>query len=127
VNSKDATATLRDISQKAVLGPSKSFIAWDKSSIRWSNLPAGLERAIQSWLGPWGWTQGAPSFVALGADGAYFARSECGAFAWCGPGTWKTLDAEFGALNSQDRLSDVEVSEACRLLDGFQFHTLCVC
>lgn len=83
------------------LGPNGSFFAWTSDRIRWQNLPPGLEKAIQGWLGPTGWTSGPPRLVSLGPDGSYFALSEYGACAWSFPDAliakhpcFKTLDDE---------------------------------
>lgn len=63
---------------RVALGPNNSFFAWDTDSIRWSNIPPGLEEDIQEWLSPSGWLKGPPRIVDLGANGTYFAISEYG-------------------------------------------------
>ena len=52
------------------------------TSMRWNRLPPGLEEVLQGWLGPKGWTEGAPAFVTLGMNGAYIAVSESNASGW---------------------------------------------
>lgn len=63
---------------RAFLGPDDSFIIWHPDLIRWGNLPANLEDALQSWLTPSGWRVGPPRMVTWGPEGAFFAMSEYG-------------------------------------------------
>jgi hypothetical protein len=63
---------------RAFLGPNESFIIWHPELIRWANLPANLEDALQSWLTPSGWRVGSPRMVTWGPDGAFFTMSEYG-------------------------------------------------
>jgi len=63
---------------RAFLGHQDSFIAWDPTFIRWANLPASLEDAIQAWLTPSGWKAGPPRMVSWGEHDAFFAMSEYG-------------------------------------------------
>jgi len=75
----DETGLLKRGEQTRVaLGPNDSFFAWDTNSMRWSNIPPGLEEDIQEWLSPSGWIEGPPRIVDLGANGTYFAVSEYG-------------------------------------------------
>ncbi|KAF1938383.1 hypothetical protein EJ02DRAFT_410588 [Clathrospora elynae] len=84
-------AVIRDLLTLSItLGPYESYYAWDKSSASWSNLPPGLEKAVlgrlesqDAWKTVWkaGGAE-APSFVSLGADGAYFMRTVCGGGCW---------------------------------------------
>jgi hypothetical protein len=84
---------IRDLATLSItLGPYESYYAWDKNSASWSNLPAGLEKAVLARLenqgdgkGRTAWKSNgaeAPSFVSLGADGAYFMRTVCGGGCW---------------------------------------------
>jgi len=95
---------------RVVLGPNKSFFAWDRTSVRWSNLPAGLESTIQSWLSPAGWVQGPPRTIALGKDGAYFAMSEYGAWSCNAPTSRPYLKEQVNHLAEGNLIEDVEVS-----------------
>jgi len=95
---------------RVVLGPNKSFFAWDRTSVRWSNLPAGLESAIQGWLSPMGWAQGPPRIIALGKDGAYFAMSEYGAWSCNAPTSSAFLKEQFRLLAELNLMGEVEVS-----------------
>ena len=90
---------------KVVLGPGKSFIAWDPTSIRWSDLPRGLEESIQGWLGPGGWNSGPPRLVALGFGGAYFASTEYGAMAYDIPSSSPKMIEAFSSIEKRDGLS----------------------
>jgi hypothetical protein len=63
---------------RAFLGPDDSFLVWHPDLIRWGNLPASLEDALQSWLTPSGWRVGPPRMVTWGPEGAFFAMSEYG-------------------------------------------------
>ncbi|OAL03494.1 hypothetical protein IQ06DRAFT_374630 [Phaeosphaeriaceae sp. SRC1lsM3a] len=63
---------------RAFLGPDESFIVWHPELIRWANLPANLEDALQGWLTPSGWRVGPPRMVTWGPDGAFFTMSEYG-------------------------------------------------
>ncbi|KAF2731409.1 hypothetical protein EJ04DRAFT_579122 [Polyplosphaeria fusca] len=82
---------IRDLTTLSVaLGPYESYYAYDKSSASWSNLPPNLEKAVlnrletqDAWKTVWK-DQGreAPSFVSLGADGAYFMRTVGGGGSW---------------------------------------------
>ncbi|MCJ1273716.1 WD repeat-containing protein 26 [Puttea exsequens] len=71
---------IRDIpTLRITLGPSPSFFARDSSSYRWHALPAALEDAVQSRLGPGGWKGGAtPEAVKLGEAGAFVYANACG-------------------------------------------------
>ncbi|KAI9844140.1 MAG: Phosphatidylglycerol/phosphatidylinositol transfer protein [Thelocarpon superellum] len=79
---------------RVTLGPGGSFFAWDDHSFRWHNVPAGLEKHIQSWMGPQVWTLGSPRWVALGANGAFIALSAKGSAA-------RALSKSYPTLNSQ--------------------------
>ncbi|KAF2443195.1 hypothetical protein P171DRAFT_391327 [Karstenula rhodostoma CBS 690.94] len=67
---------------RVFLGPSDSYIAWDPTFIRWSNLPMSLEDTLQSWLTPSGWRAGPPRMVSWGPVDAFFAMSEYGDVAY---------------------------------------------
>ncbi|KAF9734196.1 hypothetical protein PMIN01_07099 [Paraphaeosphaeria minitans] len=72
---------------RVFLGPSESYIAWDATFIRWSNLPTSLEDTLQSWLTPSGWCDtprraGPPRMLTWGPDDAFFAMSEYGDVAY---------------------------------------------
>ena len=97
---------LRNI--KVVLGPDQSFVSWSPDSIRWSNIPKGLEKTLQSWLTPAGWKSGPPRQIALGSDGAYFAVSEFGSWGYWLPNSWDLACSGFESLD-KDRWSDVQV------------------
>ncbi len=84
-------AVIRDLNTLSItLGPYESYYAWDKTSASWSNLPAGLEKAVlarlesqDAWKTTWKANGAeAPSFVTLGADGAYFMRTVTGGGCW---------------------------------------------
>jgi hypothetical protein len=103
-----------DIQLRVTLGPNGSFFAWDSKRVRWQNIPPGLEKAVQGWLGPAGWNSGPPRIVTLGASGSYFAISEYGAAAWNVPGeltglhkAWEELEKEFA--NGNFKWADLEV------------------
>ena len=103
---------LRDETFRVVLGPNKSFVAWDRSTIRWWNLPIGLEATIQGWLGPAGWVQGPPRIVALGKDSAFYAKSEYGATGYWIPDTSPIMRKQFDLLRHWNNMDDVEVGLA---------------
>ncbi|CAI6337595.1 unnamed protein product [Periconia digitata] len=67
---------------RTFLGPSDSYVFWDPTSLRWANLPASLEDAVQAWLTPAGWKAGPPRIVTWGEDDAFFAMSEYGNVAY---------------------------------------------
>lgn len=82
---------VRDLSTlSVVLGPYDSYYAWDRTSASWSNVPAGLEKALlnrlesqDAWRTTWkadGYE--APCFVSLGNDGSYFMRTVSGGGCW---------------------------------------------
>ncbi|KAL5113652.1 hypothetical protein ACEQ8H_008467 [Pleosporales sp. CAS-2024a] len=82
---------VRDLSSLSVsLGPYDSYYAWDRTSASWSNLPPKLENSIldrlesqDTWRTIWKANgQEAPSFVSLGADGAYWMRTVNGGGCW---------------------------------------------
>ena len=100
----------KDADLNVVLGPDKSFIAWDRTSIRWCRIPAPLETVLQSWLSPMGWKQGPPTFAALGKDGSFFVKTEYGAVTYSAPPDTR-LSREFASLNENDMLANVDVSE----------------
>lgn len=82
---------VRNANMKVVFGPNYSFVAWDMTSIQWSNIPYGLERWISSELGPTGWYHGPPRLIALGADNAYLAVTTKGIWTHFFPDTWPQL------------------------------------
>ena len=92
-------------SMTVILGPGRSFFAWDTKTIRWSQLPEGLELTIQRWLSPNGWKVGAPRIIALGCDGAYFALSENGEMVFYEPGSWPKLRK---AMDKLDEVTKVD-------------------
>lgn len=96
-------------SLRVVLGPDNSFVAWTSKSIRWSNIPKGLETTFQSWLTPAGWKSGPPRLVALGCSGAFFALSEYGASSYVLTGSMTTA---------------LEWFAACKQLDDFQWSSI---
>jgi len=80
---------IRDLATLSVaLGPYESYYAWDREGASWSNVPAGLEKALLNRLesqdgvgGRTVWKKGgleAPCFVSLGSDGSYFMRTVSG-------------------------------------------------
>lgn len=83
---------VRDLATLSIsLGPWDSFYAWDCTGASWSNVPPGLEKALEKRLlrqeagGVTVWDAGgyeAPSFVSLGSDGAYFMRTVRGGGCW---------------------------------------------
>lgn len=84
-------SVIRDLPSLSIaLGPYDSYYAWDRASASWSNVPPGLEKALlnrlesqDAWKTTWkadGYE--APSFVSLGADGAYFMRTVSGGGCW---------------------------------------------
>lgn len=82
---------IRDLTTLSItLGPYDSYYAWDKITASWSNLPPSLEKGILArlehqdvWTTRWKAAGAeAPSFVSLGADGAYFMRTICGGGSW---------------------------------------------
>lgn len=84
-------AVIRDLTTLSItLGPYESYYAWDKTSASWSNLPPTLEKAVlgrlesqDAWKTTWKANgSSAPSFVSLGADGAYFMRTISGGGCW---------------------------------------------
>ena len=88
-SSPSITRDLRTLS--IALGPWESYYAWDATGASWTNVPAGLEKALLKRLESqdaggrtrWaaeGWE--APSFVSLGNDGAYFMRTVSGGGCW---------------------------------------------
>ena len=96
------------------LGPNGSFFIWDNRRIRWHGIPDSLQNAVQSWLGPAGWTVGPPRIVTLGLNGSYFAISEYGSAAWfipdCLPKTaklWNRLKDAYA--NGTFKYSELEV------------------
>jgi hypothetical protein len=112
---------------RVTLGPEGSFFAWDSKHIGWHGIPDGLQRAIQGWLGPTGWTQGPPRIVTLGTKGSYFALSEYGAFAFSVDDSLKTAKKAFSELKGEVAsgsftYSDLEVSneERNELFDFLQ-------
>ncbi|KAL9130494.1 MAG: hypothetical protein Q9217_001314 [Psora testacea] len=90
---------------KVILGPDDSFFAWDPSSIRWSNIPEGLEKAVQSWLSPTGWVSGPPRIVALGCYGSFFALSQLGAYAYSVPASLQKTCSHFNACGKDTTFS----------------------
>lgn len=94
---------------KVVLGPDDSFFAWDRTSMRWSNLPAGLESSLQGWLSPSGWLYGPPRVVALGKDGGYFALTEYGAWSYWMPASSPQTKRELDSAAALKMLEQVEV------------------
>ncbi|CAO2648653.1 Nn.00g079200.m01.CDS01 [Neocucurbitaria sp. VM-36] len=84
-------SVIRDLTTLSItLGPYDSYYAWDKDSASWSNLPPSLEKAVlarlensDAWKTTWQANGAeAPSFVSLGADGAYFMRTVSGGGCW---------------------------------------------
>lgn len=88
---------VRDLSTLSIaLGPYDSYYAWDRTCASWSNLPPKMEKSIlnrlesqDAWTTTWkaGGAE-APSFVSLGADGAYWMRTVSGGGCWdlkCSP------------------------------------------
>lgn len=82
---------VRDLRTLSItIGPYDSYYAWDSASASWSNLPASLEKGLlarletqEGWRTTWKANGAeAPSFVSLGADGAYFMRTICGGGSW---------------------------------------------
>jgi hypothetical protein len=74
----------RDKYTRVAFGADDSFFAWDRNSVRWSNVGKELEEKIQEWLSPSGWIFGPPKIVALGVGKAYFMISEYGAWSYWG-------------------------------------------
>ena len=65
------------------LGPNNnSFFAHDGKSYKWSNLPSGLNAAIQQRRGSSGGWADAPRLVCLGADESYIMATEGGGGSW---------------------------------------------
>ncbi len=98
------------------LGPNGSFFAWTSSRVRWHNIPDGLQKSIQSWLSPTGWSSGPPRIVSLGPQGCYFALSEYGFAAWSFPTSLLSKSTEMKSLKSQieanrSTLVDTEVGQ----------------
>ncbi|KAF1844508.1 uncharacterized protein K460DRAFT_335276 [Cucurbitaria berberidis CBS 394.84] len=84
-------AVIRDLSTLSItLGPYESYYAWDKTTASWSNLPPSLEKVVlarvesqDAWKTTWKANGAeAPSFVSLGAEGAYFMRTVSGGGCW---------------------------------------------
>ena len=98
---------VRSPAVRVVLGPGESFVAWDVDAIRWSDVPKGLESALQSWLTPSGWDSGPPRLIALGHGGAFFALSEFGAYQWSMPSTasWSTGSKFFQTIEDSEDYS----------------------
>lgn len=97
------------------LGPEGSFFIWDSKHIGWHGIPHGLEKAIQGWLSPTGWTEGPPRIVTLGTKGTYFALSEYGSAAFSVDDSLKPAAKAFNKLkaevaNGSFAYSDLEVS-----------------
>lgn len=64
---------------KVVFGPHESFFAWSEDTVRWSDIPRGMEKTVQSWITSHGWRYGAPNIVTLGCKHSYFIASAQGA------------------------------------------------
>jgi hypothetical protein len=94
---------------KVVLGPRDSFFAWDRVSMKWEGVPRGFESVIQKWLSPMGWKSGPPRIVAFGKDGAYFVKSEYGAWG-LQSNDEGAMSLQFERLQKQDKIKDIEVS-----------------
>lgn len=122
---------IRDLPTLSVsLGPYNSYYAHDRSSASWSNLPPSLEKALLSRLvtgldsiymdrveGTAVWKGNgieAPSFVSLGAAGAYFMRTVRGGGAWdLKVGKQRPVGAAEGNLSAKD------AKEGLRGINGF--------
>lgn len=105
---------------RITLGSNSSFVAWDKSSVRWSNIPQGLEECLQGWFEITGWKFGPPEMLALGANGDYFVRSTSGAVSYSSSALDR-LAKMWHSTKSQDRIArgfgDVEVLQHFLLVD----------
>ena len=86
---------------RVTLGPDGSFFIWDSKHIGWHGIPDGLQKAIQSWLGPTGWIKGPPRIVTLGPKGSYFALSEYGSVAFSVDNSLKPASAAFSKLKDE--------------------------
>jgi hypothetical protein len=62
---------------QVVLGPGKSFAAWDPKSYRWS-----IPEALQNWLTNHGCQKEAPRAVTLGHSGDYFVINKSGSYSY---------------------------------------------
>lgn len=88
-----------------------SFIAWDLTSVIWTNIPQGLEKGIESWLHPAGWLFGPPRVIALGCGGSYFVLSLFGAYSYYISPELRETNKVFQSLNSTEGFvwSNIEV------------------
>jgi hypothetical protein len=94
-----------------VLGPNKSFFAWDSSSMRWSNLPPDLEETIQEWLSPSGWIVGPPRIISLGKGGAFFAKSQYGSMVWSLPESSPQMRLQVAYHKAAGEMGMIEVCD----------------
>lgn len=67
----------RSINCRVALGPNRSFVAWDGSITRWSNIPTTLEARIQAYVSD-NKKYGGLRLLCLGAENAYLAVTESG-------------------------------------------------
>jgi len=104
----------RDNELQVVLGPNKSFFAWDSSSMRWSNLPPDLEETIQEWLSPNGWIVGPPRIIALGKGGAFFAKSQYGSMVWSLPESSPQMRIQVAYHKEVGEMGMIEVNYRCQ-------------
>jgi hypothetical protein len=93
------------------IGPDDSYIAWDSKRIRWENIPKGLEKVIQSWLSPTGWTSGPPRIISLGAQGAWFALSQYGSVAYSIPASLTHTHEHFTTLEEKIEKEELKWSD----------------
>jgi len=102
-----------------VFGANDSYVAWDSKSVKWSNIPAELEKSLEERCGPKGWLNGPPRTVALGGNGVYFAEFNTG-----GPLIPRGWDTGLGCLLGEKYLpynsSPIEVKLS------LQFRKVCV-
>lgn len=95
---------------QAVIGPHDSFVVWDLDTVYCKNVPQDLAIALEEWnvVEP---RKSPNRFVALGADGSYFAKSSTGSVVWHASGSNPTLHKLITFLSSNDvKLKGIKVS-----------------